>query len=150
MNSKAEKYNKFLDENEIRCFQFVDTGDQMNSVVYQSVMDINGNNLPVMLVIDDSIFVMLHVRLANSVVNDGNKAALLDYLNALNEQYKVFKYYVNNGGDIIIESCLPCSPDSFEPQMIHLVVDVIIKHLQEEYSKIMKLVWMPDMIKDKE
>lgn len=142
MNTKAEKYNKFLQENKVTCFQYQEIQENaLHPVLYRTFMEINGQNLPVMLVIDDSIYVMLQVRVGSALVKDANKVAVLDYVNKLNENYKVFKYYVPENGDIVIESCIPVSDTAFEAQMIHAVIDVILNHLNEEYPKLMKVVW---------
>ena len=90
---------------------------------------------------DDSIYVMLQVRVGAGLVKEANKAAVLEHLNALNENYKVFKYYADEAGNIIIESCIPSTDDQFVPQMIHAVIDVIVDHLNTEYPKLMKAVW---------
>lgn len=84
---------------------------------------------------------MLQVRVAGAVVKEANRAAVLERLNKLNEGFKVFKYYVNEGGDIIIESCMPAGDSEFAPELVHAVIDVVLKHLNEEYANIMKIVW---------
>lgn len=141
MNVKAEKFNKFLVEKNITCFQTQEVEAEMHPVAYRSFMEVNGQNLPTMLVIDDSIYVMLQVRVAGEVVKEANRAAVLERLNKLNEGFKVFKYYVNEGGDIIIESCMPAGDAEFAPELVHAVIDVVLKHLNEEYANIMKIVW---------
>ena len=149
MNKKAEVYKKFLDENKINwgdVFE-VPKADEvpeesfMHPVVFRSAIGIQGQNLPTMLVIDDSIYVMLQVRVGAGLVKEANKAAVLEHLNALNENYKVFKYYVADNGDIVIESCIPTTDDDFVPEMVHAVIDVVLKHLNDEYPKLMKVVW---------
>lgn len=141
MNLKAQKFNTFLQENKITCFNTQALQNEMEAVLYRSFMEVNGQNLPTMVVIDNSIYVMAQVRVANSVVKDGNRAAVMEHLNALNEKYKVFKYYVNSNGDIVIESCMPATDNEFVPGIVHAVIDVILKHLTEEYPQIMKIVW---------
>lgn len=141
MNTKAEKFNKFLEEKNITCFQTQEVEGDMHPVVYRSFMEVNGQNLPTMLVIDDSIYVMLQVRVGAGLVKEANKAAVLEHLNALNENYKVFKYYVADNGDVVIESCIPTTDDDFVPEMVHAVIDVVLKHLNDEYPKLMKVVW---------
>lgn len=141
MNTKAEKFNKFLEEKNITCFQTQEVEGDMHPVVYRSFMEVNGQNLPTMLVIDDSIYVMLQVRVGAGLVKDANKAAVLEHLNALNENFKVFKYYVAGNGDVVIESCIPTTDEEFVPEMVHAVIDVVLKHLNEEYPKLMKVVW---------
>ena len=142
MNVKAEKFSKYLVEKEITCFQAQEiTEAEMHPVAFRSFMEVNGQNLPTMLVIDDSIYVMLQVRVAGAVVKENNKAAVLERLNKLNESFKVFKYYVNEGGDIVIESCMPAGDAEFAPELVHAVIDVVLRHLNEEYSNLMKIVW---------
>ncbi|MBQ8418211.1 MAG: YbjN domain-containing protein [Phascolarctobacterium sp.] len=141
MNVKATKFNEFLQANNITCFNAQAIENEMHSVLYRSFMEVNGQNLPTMVVVDDSIYVMVQVRVAGAVVKEGNRVAVMEHINALNEKYKVFKYYINENGDIVIESCIPSTDEDFVPGLIHAVIDVILKHLQEEYPQIMKNVW---------
>lgn len=141
MNIKAEKFTKFLNDRNINVFQIQEVEGDMNPVVYRSAMEVNGQNLPTMLVIDDSIYVMLQVRVGAGLVKDKNRAAVMAHLNSLNENYKVFKYYANDNGDIVIESCIPTTDNEFMPELVHAVIDVVLKHLQDEYAKLMKTVW---------
>lgn len=141
MNVKAQKFNAFLQANKINCFNAQELNNEMHSVLYRSFMEVSGQNLPTMIVVDDSIYVMLQVRVAAGVVKEANKAAVMEHINKLNEKYKVFKYYVSDTGDIVIESCIPSTDNEFMPDLVHAVIDVILKHLTEEYPNIMKVVW---------
>ena len=47
----------------------------------------------------------------------------------------------NENGDIVIESCIPTTDEEFMPELVHAVIDVVLKHLNEEYPKLMKTVW---------
>ena len=141
MNKKAEKFNAFLDENKITCFATQEVDNEVHPVVYRSFMEVSGQNLPTMVVLDDSIYAMVQVRVAGGVVKEANRAAVLAHLNQLNEKYKVFKYFVSESGDITIESCAPTTDDGFDPNVIHAIIDVILKHLADEYPQIMKVVW---------
>lgn len=142
MNTKAEHYNKFLKEKEIKCFQVQEVeSNEMHPVVFDTAMEISGQNLPTRLVIDDSIYVMLQVRVAATVVKESNRAAVQEHLNKLNETYKVFKYYVDDVGSVFVESCVPATDDGFAPELVQAIVNVVYEHLNEEYPKIMKVVW---------
>ena len=141
MNKKAEKFNAFMKEHNITCFKAQDIGNELHTVLYRSLMEVSGQNLPTMVVLDDSIYAMLQVRVAAGVVKEANRTAVLEHLNKLNEKYKVFKYYVNESGDIVIESCIPTTEDDFVPGIINIVIEVVLKHLIEEYPQIMKIVW---------
>ena len=141
MNLKATKFTNFINERNINVFQMQEIDGDMHPVVYRSAMEVGGQNLPTMLVIDDSIYVMLQVRVGAGLVKEGNKAAVMEHMNSLNENYKVFKYYANENGDIVIESCIPTTDEEFMPELVHAVIDVVLKHLNEEYPKLMKTVW---------
>ena len=141
MNLKAQKFSNFINERNINVFQIQDLEGDMHPVVYRSAMEVGGQNMPTMLVIDDSIYVMLQVRVGAGLVKDSNRAAVMAHMNSLNENYKVFKYYANENGDIVIESCIPTTDEEFMPELVHAVIDVVLKHLNEEYPKLMKTVW---------
>ena len=141
MNLKAQKFSNFINERNINVFQIQDLEGDMHPVVYRSAMEVGGQNLPTMLVIDDSIYVMLQVRVGAGLVKDSNRAAVMAHMNSLNENYKVFKYYANENGDIVIDSCIPTTDEEFMPELVHAVIDVVLKHLNEEYPKLMKTVW---------
>ena len=141
MNLKATKFTNFINERNINVFQMQEIDGDMHPVVYRSAMEVGGQNLPPMLVIDDSIYVMLQVRVGAGLVKESNKAAVMEHMNSLNENYKVFKYYANENGDIVIESCIPTTDEEFMPELVHAVIDVVLKHLNEEYPKLMKTVW---------
>lgn len=140
MNLKATKFTNFINERNINVFQMQEIDGDMHPVVYRSAMEVGGQNLPTMLVIDDSIYVMLQVRVGAGLVKESNKAAVMEHMNSLNENYKVFKYYANENGDIVIESCIPTTDEEFMPELVHAVIDVVLKHLNEEYPKLMKTV----------
>ena len=141
MNLKATKFTNFINERNINVFQMQEIDGDMHPVVYRSAMEVGGQNLPTMLVIDDSIYVMLQVRVGAGLVKESNKGAIMEHMNSLNENYKVFKYYANENGDIVIESCIPTTDEEFMPELVHAVIDVVLKHLNEEYPKLMKTVW---------
>ena len=141
MNLKATKFTNFINERNINVFQMQEIDGDMHPVVYRSAMEVGGQNVPTMLVIDDSIYVMLQVRVGAGLVKESNKAAVMEHMNSLNENYKVFKYYANENGDIVIESCIPTTDEEFMPELVHAVIDVVLKHLNEEYPKLMKTVW---------
>ena len=130
-----------MKEHNITCFNAQDIDNELHTVLYRSFMEVSGQNLPTMVVLDDSIYAMLQVRVAAGVVKEANRTAVLEHLNKLNEKYKVFKYYVNESGDIVIESCIPTTEDDFVPGIINAVIEVVLKHLIEEYPQIMKIVW---------
>lgn len=139
--SKAEQFDKFLTDNKITCFAREAADNELHTVVYRAHMEVSGQMLPTMVVTDDSIYTMIQVRVAAAVINDENKKAVLEHINALNGKFKVFKYYISDNGDICLDSCLTDAEESFDPRLVHTVIDVILRHLTEEYPNLMSLVW---------
>ena len=91
--------------------------------------------MPVLVILDDSIYGLIRVQVAPSVQN---KDKLLAYFDELNAKYKSFKYYTNETG-IYLDTCiLGVKQDS---ELIIAITDTIVKNLEEEYAKIMNLLW---------
>lgn len=142
MNKKAEEFKKFLDERKITCFTFDEIKkDELETVVFRSQLETEGQNLPAIVIIDDSIYCIIRVLVANKAIRENNEKELLHELNDLNKKYKVFKYYVGDDGALYLDCCILCEDGKISGDMIYTVLDVIVKHLDEEYKKIMKLIW---------
>lgn len=141
MAVKTEKFDKFLDEKEIKCFQKEEIGDELETVVYRSFMEVEGQNLPIIVITDNSIYSMIRVQVAAKVVKNHNLEKVLEYINELNRQYKAFKYFVTEDGDLCLDSCIPSSSDSFDGELVYTIIDVLLKHLVEHYAVLMRKIW---------
>lgn len=141
MNKKAEKWEKFLEDNKIDCFGKQEIENELHSMLYRAYLEVKGQKLNSLLVLDDSIYTMFQVLVAEKVVTEENKSAIETILNNYNRKFKVFKYYVSENNDICLESCMPSTAESFDATIIQAVIDVILKHLTEEYPKLMKEIW---------
>ena len=74
-------------------------------------------------------------------MKEGNKAKFLEYINDLNRSYKVFKYVAAEDGSLFLDACLPSTNESFDADIVRVVLDVIVDHLTQEYKNIMKEAW---------
>lgn len=141
MNTKALKFNEYIKENMPNVFRVEeDASNELHPVIYSAILDVDKKDLDFWLVIDDSFIVYFQARLANGVVNKKNRIAVLECLNSLNEVYKTFKYYIDEKGSVIIESCLLATDEDFNPGLVHGSINALLAHLQEEYKNIMKNV----------
>lgn len=141
MNGKAEKWQAFIKENKITAFTTEEVKNDLHPVLFRSNFDTDGVRIPLMLVLDDSIYTMFQVLVARKAVTAENKNKVEELLNEYNKQFKVFKYYVNDEGDICLDTCMPSTAESFDSNVVRSVMDVVLKHLQEKYSDIMKVAW---------
>ena len=142
MNKKAENFKKYLDDKGIKAFTVDEIkDDRFQTVVFRSAADINGNRLPLIVILDTSIYGMIRILVAPKVLHDDNEAAVLKLLNTYNKQYKSFKYYVDDEGSLILDTCVLLKDDEVDGDLIYAMFDVIIRHLGESYKELMKSIW---------
>ncbi|PKN96845.1 MAG: histidine kinase [Chloroflexi bacterium HGW-Chloroflexi-5] len=141
MNAKAEKFVKMLKENKIEVFNQEELKDELKTVLFRSAMEIEGQRLPIVVLIDDSIYVICRTLVAGKCVDEANRAEVYQHLNFLNSSYKTFKYFVPENGEIVMDVCLPTTNEQFEPNMVRALIDMSVKNLEENYRKLMKIVW---------
>lgn len=141
MNPKSEKFTKMLKEHKINCFNEEPVKDELNTVLFRSVMEIEGQRLPLVVVVDDSIYVICRVLVAGKCINDKNRTDVGNFINKLNGNYKTFKFYTTEAGEIVMDTCLPTTVEQFEPDMVRALIDLAVKCLEENYRALMKLVW---------
>ncbi|MBQ7515899.1 MAG: histidine kinase [Schwartzia sp.] len=133
MNRKAQLFQNLVDKMPQDDVFLVETmEDDFHTTLFRSQLEIrDGLFRPMVVIIDDSIYTMIRVWAAGKAVNDANRAVLKEYLNQMNRHYKVFKYYDNEDGDIVVDACLAADERHFDPEMVATVIDVVMQHLQE-------------------
>ena len=141
MNRKAEIFDAMLKENKIEAFRREELTDEFHRVLYRSNMEIEGQMLPVLLILDDSIYTIVRIVVAAKVVKEENKTRVEAHLAGLNQHYKIFKYYTTEDGNIVLDCCIPSTNVHFDPELVRTVLDVVLQHLQESYKETMKAVW---------
>lgn len=125
----------------MKFFQQNATHDEADTVVFQSNIQVEGQTLPVGIITDNTIYTIIRVQIGTGLVKEENKSKLNEYLNSLNRSYKVFKYVVSEDGAVFLDACLPSTDESFDPEIVRVVLDVIVDHLTQEYKGIMKTAW---------
>ena len=142
MNKKAQIFQEYLQEKNITGFQVQEVpNDELNTVVFRSSIEVEGQQLPTLVITDSSIYTMIRVRVANAALKEGNETELLKAIGKLNSHYKIFKYYFAEDGALILDSYLLEKPEELDGDMVYTVLDIIVKHLLAEYKNIMKAMW---------
>ena len=142
MNKKAQIFQEYLQEKNITCFQVQEVpNDELNTVVFRSSIEVEGQQLPTLVITDSSIYTMIRVRVASAALKEGNETELLKAIGKLNSHYKIFKYYFAEDGALILDSYLLEKPEELDGDMVYTVLDIIVKHLLAEYKNIMKAIW---------
>lgn len=141
VNLKAAKFQKYLDDNKLTFFRRDASNDEADTIVFQSNIQVEGQILPVIIITDSTIYTIIRVQVGAGLVKEDNHVKFGEYLNGLNRSYKVFKYVVAENGAVFLDACLPSTNESFDPEVVRVVLDVIVDHLNQEYKNIMKEVW---------
>ncbi|OBX05504.1 hypothetical protein QV06_02465 [Gallibacterium genomosp. 3] len=142
MNKKAESFKSYLDNAKVDAFVVEEIADDaLNTVVFRSHLDIGGNQLPTIVILDDSIYAMIRVLVAPKVESEEAVQKVQALLNDLNKQYKSFKYYLDNDNAIVLDTCLLTEGDKINGDLVYAMFEVLINHLNESYKTVMKSVW---------
>lgn len=142
VNSKAEQFNAFLEEQQIKVFQMEEIeGNEQHTVVFRSFLGVEGQQLPTIVIIDDSIFSIIRVQIAPLALQEDNTADLMKLVNAQNAMYKPFKLFFDERGDLMLDVCLVTDRDKLDGNEVYQLFNVIINYLDENYRNIMKAVW---------
>ena len=95
------------------------------------------------ILIDTSIFTVIRTQIITGLTED-KQPRIKEYLNMLNTQYKIFKYYLKDDGTVYLDVCLPFVDETFDSKMIQLMLSVLVQHLEAVYENFMAQVWMKE------
>ena len=139
-NTKALDFQEFLMENNIGVFSSETLDDDYNTVIFRSKIETHGQLLPMAISIDMSIVPVSRTQSVTGV-EKARRPAMKEYLNSLNERFKIFRYYLRDDGTLMLDVCLPFVDETFDSKMIQLMLSVIVQHLEAVYQDIMAEVW---------
>jgi hypothetical protein len=129
-----------LDKLKITAFQHEEVKDEFHSVIFRSNLEVKGQYFPLRIIVDDSIYTMIRVFVLPHAAMKNKTKTVLEYFEGLNQKYKVFKYYISEQNDVVLDCCIPAGDAQFDPEMIRVLLDVILNHLSEEYDNMVTIV----------
>ena len=138
MNIKAATLSAYFNKHNITGFRFHEANDQMDTAVFHTGLQSEGKTLPMMVIIDKSMFITVEVWIANELVNDGNRGKILPILNDMNSMQKLFRYFTREDGGLFLSACLMAKDDTFDPEIVHALMDATAQHVAD---------YVPDMMK---
>ena len=140
MNKKAKEFQAMLDKGKSTAFTSEILEDDFHTAVFRSHLLVRGQQMPFMVLLDDSIYTLLRTVIIPQAEST-NRAELLQYLNGMDQKYKAFKYYADGAGNILLDCCIPATDKKFDPEIIQAIIQVILQELDTDYPEIMKIVW---------
>ena len=142
MNKKAEQFKAFLEANKITAFKMEEVQTNVrNTVVFRSFITVEGQQLPTMLVTDDSQFSVIRVQIVPRAMREKDAPALLKMANEQNIRYKPFKLFFDETGDLVLDACMLAKDDRLDGNDVYRMFNAIIDYLNKNYREIMKTVW---------
>ena len=141
MNKKAKAFRTYLKKAGIEAFEMEDMhDDELHTVIFRTFIEAQGTKLPLIFVLDDTLYGSIRVLIAPKVLKDGNEIAVYQLINEYNRTYKSFKYCVDEEGALILDVCY-IGDDVADGEIISVLFSLIIEHLEESYGQIMRAVW---------
>ena len=138
--TKAEKFQAFLKDNDINYFESQTLSDEFHTTIFRSRVEAKGQIMPMAIFIDDSIFTMIRTQVATGI-NEKNIDSIKSHLNMLNAEYKIFKYYLREDGNIYLDICVPFVDETFDSRMIQTLLPILVQQLETVYEDLMAVVW---------
>ena len=138
--TKAEKFQAFLKDNDLNYFESQALSDEFHTTIFRSRIEAKGQIMPMAIFIDDSIFTMIRTQVATGI-NEKNIDSIKSHLNMLNAEYKIFKYYLREDGNIYLDICVPFVDETFDSRMIQTLLPILVQQLETVYEDLMAVVW---------
>lgn len=92
MNKKAEAFQAYLEKAGIEAFEMEDMhDDELHTIIFRTFIEAEGAKLPMIFVLDDTIYGSIRVLVAPKVLKETNEKALYQLINEYNRMYKSFK-----------------------------------------------------------
>ena len=136
-----EQFRELLDENDLFYkVDFLDNGKTLFRIPQKLK---SGGFVDMLLFFEDDNIKILVAKIAT--IDDPDKLAqCYAILNESNCNYKYFKMYVDSDGDVMLSCDLAMDivkEGVFSPETVLAYVGASIKVINENYPKIMKLLW---------
>lgn len=144
MNTKAEKFVKLNQDNNLNWFQGREFEDELHTAVFEGALEIGESRLPVFVVLDDSLFSLIRVVISAGPVAKANRDAVEAELGRLNAAFKSFKYYVSDEADnegVILDLSVPTTGEDFNAEVImYLITQIALPHLEETLANTLGII----------
>ena len=134
---KAEAVINVIKEGNINGIRYIEVDE--NNKIFESRLLIEGQALPLFLVVNSTVYSYIHVHLVTVTHEKVEKCN--EYLNRLNESFPMLKYFINNVGNIVLTCSVPAADDKFDPALMFALVDQVKGHLEANYKELMQKIW---------
>ena len=141
MNIKATKLSAYFNQKGITGFRMHEAKDELDTVVFHTGLQSEGKTLPMMVIIDKSMFINVEVWVAIKLVTPENRDKILPILDEMNSMQKLFRYFTREeDGGLFLSTCMVAKDETFDPEVIHALMDITAQHVTDDVPKMMKRI----------
>ena len=140
MNSKSQMFQDYLQKNEKNMFFRRDLENEFHTSVFSSNFGIEKDSLPMAIVLDDTTYCMIQVQILADALKFNNDKYILRILNKWNCNLKLFKYVLDDEGNVVLTSCLLNKVNEADGDKIFAVLDVMLQYITDDYKNIMQVL----------
>lgn len=115
--------------------------DSEGATIFRALQEIKNGRCVVIVVIDDSVYNTVTYTFAH-MDDDSKKADMLKLLNQLNQTYKALHFFIDDENQIVGTFSYTSVAEGFNGDILLTMVVNLFKLIEnEEYAKIMKVIW---------
>ena len=129
MIEAAKTFEEYLKKENISGFQVREAGDDRDTAIFESEVEIEGRRLPIVVLIDATAYATIRIRLAQNAVDDTNATLLTGWLMRQNQDSRLIKFYLTSDTTILADVVVPHNPEAFDPDVMTSVLRVFIRDI---------------------
>ena len=129
MIEAAKTFEEYIKKENITGFQIREAGDDRNTVIFESEIEVEERRLPIALIIDSTAYATIRIRLAQNAVDDTNAMLLTGWLMRQNQDSRLVKFYLTSDTAILADVVVPHNPEAFDPEVMVSVLRVFIRDI---------------------
>ena len=129
MIEAAKTFEEYIKKENITGFQIREAGDDRNTVIFESEIEVEKRRLPIAVIIDSTAYATIRIRLAQNAVDDTNAMLLMGWLMRQNQDSRLIKFYLTSDTAILADVVVPHSPEEFDPEVMVSVLRVFIRDI---------------------
>ena len=129
MIEAAKTFEEYLKKENISGFQVREAGDDRDTAIFESEVEIEGRRLPIVVLIDATAYATIRIRLAQNAVDDTNAMLLTGWLMRQNQDSRLIKFSLTSDTTILADVVVPHNPEAFDPDVMTSVLRVFIRDI---------------------
>ena len=140
MIEAAKTFEEYIKKENITGFQIREPGDERQTTVFESELEIEGRRLPILVIIDATAYATVRIRLAQNAVDDTNAMLLTGWLMRQNQDSRLVKFYLTSDTTIIADVVVPHAPEQFDPDVMGSVLRVFVRDITALMPELIQLL----------